>query len=279
MSHERKVRDYYNSAVHCFEAILGDYWHHGDPEAEARGLPLPQACEALHEKLVSLSKLRAGEWALDFGSGIGGPTGSMARLSKAHFVGVCNNEPLSQRARDRAAQAGLSNQTIFATMGDMDYSHLPFPDAAFDAVFFYESVCHLTDKAAFFKEAFRVLKPERRLVGIDWLQRPFGDYQTEEQILSVMGPVNEVIFLPWHGTVDGYRAMMEEAGFKVVVARDMFEGVKCWGSTPQEHREQLQSYAGPEFEQFRKGKEVLDAAREAGVFTVGMFAAEKSAHS
>jgi tocopherol O-methyltransferase len=275
MNHESKVRRYYDSATQCYEAIMGDTWHHADPAAEARGLSISEACQRLEEELVERSGLRPGGWALDFGTGVGGPTLHMARVSRAHFVGVTNNELCNQKARARAEAAGLSEKVGFLTMGDMDYKHLPFADASFEAVFFYESVCHLPDKAAFFREAFRVLTPGGRLAGIDWLQRPFGARQTEAQILEVMGPVNHYICIPGHGTLAGYGRFLGDAGFDVLLARDLFEGVHCWGSTPPEQRSEWLEYEGPERELFRNGKQALDAARAAGVFTVGMFVAEK----
>ena len=200
----------------------------------------------------------------------------MAKKSSAYSVGISNNEGLNQRARARAEEAGLVHRVSFLTTGDDDYKTLPaFADASFDAVFFFESVCHLPDKAAFFRAAFRVLKPGGRLVGVDWLQRPFGKNQTEEQMLKFMQPVNDTICIPGHGTVGSYRAMMEEAGFRITMARDLFEGVKCWGSTPAQERPLWVNYDGPAAETFRKGKAVLDAARDSGVFTVGMFVGQK----
>jgi tocopherol O-methyltransferase len=276
MTHEKKVRDFYDTAVDCYQSIMGDTWHHGDPEAEAKGLTVLEACQLLEQQLIELSGLKPGGRALDFGSGVGGPTLYMAKLSSASFVGLSNNEGLNQRARSAAAAQGLSGSVSFLTIGDDDYkTFLPFADASFDAVFFYESVCHLPDKAAFFRAVHRILKPGGRLVGIDWLQRPFGEQKSEEQIMKFMGPVNEFICIPWHGTLEGYREMMELAGFKVIVAKDMFKGVKCWGSTPNDERPKWLNYEGPEGELFRKGKVALDAARESGVFTVGMFAASK----
>jgi len=277
MSHEEQVRTFYDSAAHCYQSIMGYTWHHGDPAAEAKGLSVLEACQLLEQEVVQLSGLTAGGRALDFGSGVGGPTCYMAKLSSAAFVGVSNNELLSQKARARAAELGLASVS-FLTIGDEDYkTFLPFPDASFDAVTFYESVCHLPEKAAFFKAAYRILKPGGRLVGIDWLQRPFGGNQTEEQIMKFMQPVNDYICIPWHGTLEQYQRMMQEAGFNVTIARDMFAGQECWGSTPKEERPQWLDYSGPEGELFRKGKVALDAARAAGVFTVGMFAATKPA--
>jgi len=273
---ENDVRVFYDNALHCYQAIMGDRWHHGDPEAEASGLSVVEACERLEERVVSIARLEPGGRALDFGSGIGGPTLHMAKVSGASFVGVTNNEALNQRAREKAVEAGLSDRVCFLSMGDTDYKNLlAFADASFDAVTFYESVCHLPDKAAFFRAAFRVLKPGGRLVGTDWLQRPFGDFRTEEQIMTLIEPVNAFICLPGLGTVEGYRGMIEGAGFRVESAADMFANTKCWGSTPTTQRAQWLEYQGPAGEMFRNGKVALDAARAAGVFTVGMFAAAK----
>jgi tocopherol O-methyltransferase len=255
---------------------MGHTWHHGDPAAEAKGQSVLESCQLLEEEVVKLAHLAPGKRALDFGSGVGGPTTYMAKVSGASFVGVSNNALLTQKATGLAEQLGVPNAS-FLTIEDEDYKQFPqFPEGSLDAVTFYESVCHLPDKAAFFKAAYRVLKPGGRLVGIDWLQRPYGDNVTEAQIMKFMGPVNDLICIPWHGTVESYKSMIEDAGFTVSVSRDMFEGRECWGSTPDTERPQWLGYEGPDEERFRKGKEALDAARGAGVFTVGMFVATKA---
>jgi tocopherol O-methyltransferase len=202
----------------------------------------------------------------------------MAEVSGSTFVGLSNNEGLSADARALADQVGVSGRVSFFTIGDTDYKTLAaFSDNSFDAVFFYESVCHLPDKQAFFQAAYRILKPGRRLAGIDWLQRPFGEHRTDEQIMRFMEPVNRLIRIPWHGTLERYRAMIEHAGFQVEHAEDLFDGVECWGSTPDEDRPRWLNYDGPDAEVFREGKRALDAARGSGVFTVGLFVAVKPA--
>jgi tocopherol O-methyltransferase len=276
MSHEHKVREFYDSAVHCYQSIMGHTWHHGDPEAEAKGMSVLEAAQVLEQKVVAATRIKPGERAMDFGSGVGGATVYMAKISSATFIGISNNEGLSARARQLAAEIGVADKAAFITTGDEDYkSLLVFGDNSLDAVTFYESVCHLPDKAAFFRAAMRIIKPGGRLVGVDWVQRPFGEHQTEEQIMKFMGPVNEYICIPWHGTVEGYAKMMADAGFHVESAKDLFAGVKCWGSTPNEERPQWLNYDGPDMETFRKGKVALDAARESGVFSVGMWVATK----
>ena len=88
MEHDQKVREFYDSALYCYESIMGDRWHHGDPEAEQAGKSVLEACQIIEEKFVALSGLKPGDTALDFGSGIGGPTLHMAKVSGASFTGL-----------------------------------------------------------------------------------------------------------------------------------------------------------------------------------------------
>jgi tocopherol O-methyltransferase len=274
VSHEHKVQQYYNNALPCYLQIMGDRWHHGDPDAVAAGLTRVRACEILEERMAELAGLDSTKKVLDFGCGVGGPTLHMAKISGASIVGVTNNERVIQTASENAKQAGLSDKVSFMTLEDTGYQNLPFPDNTFDAITFYESVCHLSDKARAFTEFARVLKPNGRLVGLDWLQRPFEENQTEMQILKFMEPVNRLIFIPWHGTVEGYKKMMEDAGLEVFIARDLYPGVKCWTFQDEEAPE-WSMYDGPESETFREGEKALVAAREAGVFSIGIWVAGK----
>lgn len=278
-THEAKVRRFYNrdgeGAGLAYTNLMGRFWLHGAPDAEAEGKSPAEAAQVLLDRLTTIAGLKAGQWALDFGSGPGGATTYMAQITAAHFVGISNDESLNEGARALAAELDLPHQVHFLTVGDHDYRHLPWPDETFDVVTFFESVCHLPAKQAFFREALRVLKPGGHLVGTDWLQRPYGEHQTEEQIARIIDPMCEHIRLAGLGTLDSYAEMMREAGFQVTDAVDMFEGVQCWGSTPPEDREKWLSYDGPTGELFQDGKRALDAARGAGVFTVGWWAATR----
>lgn len=272
---EAQVRKYYDAAGPAYHELMGTIWHHGDLEAEQAGLSPEEAGKAVARKQLAAAGLKAGETALDFGAGVGGTTIYMAEVSGARFVGVQNNEWLSAKAREHAAEKGVSEQVQFATIGDEDYKTLiAWPDNSLSMISFYESVCHLPSKEAFFHAAYRVLKPGAYLVGLDWVKRPFGEYQTDEQMEQWTRPIEEVISIPWLGTVDQYHKMISAAGFDVEVAEDLFPGVQCWGSTPPNDGQGWGSYGSPVI---RDGKRVLDAARSAGVFSVGRWVARKPA--
>jgi tocopherol O-methyltransferase len=89
--------------------------------------------------------------------------------------------------------------------------------------------------------------------------------------MQFMGPVNEAISIPWHGTVEIYKQLMEQAGLEVRVARDLYEGVRCWSAVQDDETPAWATYEGPEQQMFRRGEEALAAARRAGVFTIGMW--------
>ena len=274
ISYEHEVQQYYTNALPCYSQIMGDRWHHGDPDAVATGLSRMRSCEILEERIAALAGLDSTKKVLDFGCGIGGPTLHMAKISGASFIGVGNNDSLIQTALEKAEQVGLAEKVTFMTLEDTGYKNLPFPDNTFDAITFYESVCHLPDKARAFAEFARVLKPNGRIVGDDWVQRPFEEYQTESQILKFMEPVNRFFFIPWHATVEGYKKMMEDAGLEVSIARDLYAGVKCFGFQDEQTPEWL-IYEGPEAETFQEGEKALVAARHAGVFSLGLWVGQK----
>lgn len=275
-TYERRVQEFYDNARHCYEKIMGDRWHHADPDALKVGLPRLRGCEILEERIIGLCGLEASGRALDFGSGIGGPTLHMAKVTGARFIGVTNNERLNAQARANAERLGLAERVTFHTLDDVGYKALPFSDGEFQAVTFFESVCHVPDKAALFRELARVLAPGGRLGGMDWIQRPFGPYQKDEHIAELMQPVNDAISIPAHGSVGTYRALLEDAGLRVSIARDLYDGVLCWSKVQDDETPAWTMYEGPEQQMFRRGEEALANARRAGVFSIGMWIAVKS---
>ncbi|BCJ39312.1 ubiquinone biosynthesis protein UbiE [Actinocatenispora thailandica] len=261
-----------------FDKLMpGGDWSHGIREAEQLGMSPADSAREMKRRLLGKAGIKAGDTVLEFGSGVGGGTMNMAEMTGARFVGVSSADSLTREARLRAQQRGMTDRVSFVTVDPYEYRTLEsWPAESFDAVCFFESVCHVPDKDRFMAAAYSRIRPGGTLFGLDWIQRPFGEYQTDEQIAAIIDPVCEHIRLAGLGTLDGYANWMRAAGFVVAEAVDEFAGIECWGSTPPEDREKWLSYQGKESgDLVRDGKNALDAARGAGVFSVGWWVATK----
>lgn len=110
----------------------------------------------------------SGREVLDIGCGIGGVDLVLVRDHYAGRVaGVDVQQSLLDIATERARRAGLNDRVHYQSILP---GHLPFPDESFDVVFSKDAIVHVSDKAALYAEAFRVLRPGGELLVGDWLR-------------------------------------------------------------------------------------------------------------
>ncbi len=104
---------------------------------------------------------------LDAGCGVGGSALWLARHCGAEVVGVTLVRSQVAQARRLAAAQGLAARVLFT---QADYTRTPFAAASFDIVWALESLCHARDKAAFYREAARLLRSGGRLVVAEYMR-------------------------------------------------------------------------------------------------------------
>lgn len=108
-----------------------------------------------------------GRRVLDIGSGLGGIDIHLARRHGAGAVlGIDVEEPLIEAARERTARHGLDDRISYELVAA---GPLSFPESSFDVVFSKDSIVHIPDKPAFYRDVLRVLKPSGHFLASDWL--------------------------------------------------------------------------------------------------------------
>jgi tocopherol O-methyltransferase len=121
----------------------------------------------MNRVLADRAGVQPGQRVLDAGCGVGGSSLWLAEQRGARVVGITPVASQVARARRFASQRQLADRVEFE---QADYTGTPFPDSSFDVVWALESLCHASDKAAFYREAARVLRPGGRIVVAEYIR-------------------------------------------------------------------------------------------------------------
>lgn len=162
-NYKQMVQAYYDQVTDAYRKDWGDSFHFC---VFSGSETLLEAMLALEHFIADEGGFKPGMKVLDVGCGVGGPALNIAKYSGAHITGVNIHEGQLEIARQRAAEKGLSKHTKFILADAMD---MPFPEGSFDGVYVFEAGCHMPDKAKFYKECARVLRPGGILLGTDWM--------------------------------------------------------------------------------------------------------------
>ena len=154
-----------------------------------------------------------GQIVLDIGCGTGGPDIVIAReLSPRRIIGIDVEPFLVEKGQRNIEDAKLGN---IVELRLVDAGPLPFDDASFDVVFGKDSLIHIEDKAALYREVLRVLKPGGRFAASDWLRSADADQLAGYKKWRSMTAHSFSM-----QTVDETEAEMRAAGLKKVTTRD-----------------------------------------------------------
>lgn len=116
--------------------------------------------EATRE-IAELLAIAAGDHLLDIGCGIGGPARWIARRYDCRVSGIDLTPEFCAAAQRLTELCAMTDRVSIEVGNALD---LAFADQSFDRAYAQNVLMNIADKAAFAREAFRVLKPGGRLV-------------------------------------------------------------------------------------------------------------------
>jgi len=158
------------------------------------------------EELAKLLDPRPGECILDIGSGIGGPARWIAAKFGVHITGVDLTPEFCDAAEKLNDAAAMTDRV---TIRQGSALALPVPDAAFDRAYSQNVIMNIADKAGFYREALRALKPGAVLALSNVCAGPGG----EPYYPVPWAATPETSFL---ATPDDARRDIVAAGFEIV---------------------------------------------------------------
>jgi SAM-dependent methyltransferase len=161
---------------------------------------------------IATANLRLGEIVVDLGSG-GGLDVFLAAQKvgpKGKAIGIDMTESMIARARKGATEANVDNVEFHLAAIDK----LPLADSSVDCVISNCVINLAADKAAVFREIYRVLIPGGRVAVSDIALKKELPPELKGSIMALVGCIAGAI------AIGEYRAGLERAGFAQVVVID-----------------------------------------------------------
>lgn len=209
------VGRHYDDLDPAYRIIWGEHVHHGY-WVSGRESP-SEAADALVRLVEAKLDLGAGQRVCDIGCGYGATGAALADRNRVEVLGFTLS----------SVQAGIAQARRMASPRYdclcRDWLDNRQPGESFDRAFSIESSEHMVDKARFFSEIYRVLRPGGRLVVCAWLEGP--DARPWE-IRHLLEPICREGRLPSMGSRADYEELAGTAGFRLAAYDDISRNVR-----------------------------------------------------
>jgi tocopherol O-methyltransferase len=209
------IAAHYDDLDDLYRSLWGTDLHHG---YWITGKESPDEAVANLTRLVAQhAAMKRGDRVCDLGCGYGAAAIMWQRDFAAHITGIT----ISEKQYRYAKLAAAGNPRLDFILGNALETDLP--SASFDVVTAIESSEHMADKASFFAEAHRLLRPGGRCVIAAWLT---CDRPNSLESKYLLDPICREGRLPSMASAAEYRTMLVGAGFHDIQVSDLTERVK-----------------------------------------------------
>jgi MPBQ/MSBQ methyltransferase len=169
-------------------------------------------------ELARAAGLARGAQVLDVGSGIGGPSRCLARDFGCQVTGIDLSADYCRVATMLAARVALTECVSYRQGDALD---LPFTRHSFDAVWSQHVAMNIADKAALYRQMYRVLTPGGTLAIYDVIAGPGG--MVHFPVPWARTPASSFL-----ATAGELRRSIATAGFEIVHWHDDTANARTW---------------------------------------------------
>lgn len=269
------VEKHYNDLDTYYRQLWGEHVHHG---FFAHGHEtVQQATENLIDLVSERAQVSSSTHLLDVGCGYGGTVRYLVKQKDATATALTVSKSQWQYARTIDPESTNPRYLLG------DFLHNSLEAESYDAILSIESSEHMVDKPLFFNEVARLLKPGGRFVTCVWLAK---NNPTDWEVKHLLEPICREGRLPSMGSEEDYRAMIADAGLKLLDYEDLSRQVrKTWAICAR--RASKRALFDRKLRQFLRDKNSTErvfalslfrilAAYHKGSMRYGIFTVEKS---
>ncbi len=169
-------------------------------------------------RLMKLGNIQKGDLVLDAGCGVGGSSVYLAKNVGCKVRGITLSAKQVQTATGNAQARGVGDLVEFS---QQDYTNTNFPDNTFNFAWCIESMETATDKALFFKEMKRIIKPGGKILVADIFKPEGYDITKEPDMLTMLNgwAMSDIL------SIEELHSTAAQGGFKVAALVDVSTNV------------------------------------------------------